>query len=35
MRLRILMYAAASLFLLAFHAPVRAAASLYQTFREF
>jgi hypothetical protein len=35
MRLRLLIYALASLLLLAWHAPVRAAASLISEFREF
>jgi len=34
MRLRLVIYAFASLLLLAFHAPVRAASSLFSNFRE-
>jgi hypothetical protein len=34
MRLRLVIYVLASLFLLAFHAPVRAASSLFSNMRE-
>jgi hypothetical protein len=34
MRLRLVIYALASLLLLAFHAPVRAVSSLFSEFRE-
>jgi hypothetical protein len=34
MRIRPVIYALASLLLLAFHAPVRAAATLFSNFRE-